>query len=121
MKASMTALQLPLSGELMPSDENHGRAIASAITEQATANKTPMITDEMSFAVISVHRDGGASTVGVIVWYRNSVVTDKTPRTKAATPAALALASVECTLLSSSWKSFAPRMLPSTLRAVRAR
>jgi hypothetical protein len=39
----------------------------------------------MSLAVISRQRDGVASSVSVIVWYRNSVVTARMPSTKAGT------------------------------------
>ncbi len=37
------------------------------------------------FAVTSAHRDGVVSTVGVMVWYRYSVVTPSTPSTNTTT------------------------------------
>src|SRR5579859_295150 len=72
------------SGAVMLRADSHGTAIANSTARQTTAYATPAIKYVIALALTIAHRDGVASTVGVIVWYRYSVVTASTPRTNSA-------------------------------------
>src|SRR6266487_6600709 len=61
--------------------DSQGTEIASWTRTHNAAYVAPTSRYVIIFAVTSAQRDGVARTVGVMVWWRNSVVTPSTPRT----------------------------------------